>query len=151
MESAALPTETAEHHCPRCHGAVFLNRWFASGDIPCPHCRQLLWFVCKPVEGAIVLTLLPGLMAGSESMQRFDEIAAAAAGAVRVIVDLSQVRLVTSMVLRMLVLLHKRINQSGGTLRLCGVSSDGEEVFRVTKLDTVFGSYADEEAARLSP
>lgn len=53
----------------------------------------------------------------------------------------------TSLLVGQLVMLHKRAHLSGGTLRLCGLSPDGERVLRLMGLAERFPNYPSREAA----
>jgi anti-anti-sigma factor len=137
--------------CPACGGEVVVGPSSRAGDAPCPHCGHLLWFVRKSAGAAAVLTFLPGLMAGSESVTRINEVLAACGDFSRVVLDLSPLRFLSSMFLAMLVVLHKRVVSAGGTLRICGVQPDAAKVFKITKLDTIFDLCPDEQTALQSP
>jgi anti-anti-sigma factor len=97
-----------------------------------------------------VLIFLPGLISGSESLPRIDEVTSAIGSASRIAVDLSRLRVITSMFLGMLVSLQRSVVAAEGALRLFGVSPGQREVFRATKLDTVFRIYGDEPSALAS-
>jgi len=121
-----------------------------AGDAPCPGCGNLLWFLRKPVGEAVVLTFLPGLMVGSEALQRINEVTAAAGDLSRVVLDFRCLRFITSLFLGMLVTLHRRAVVAGGTLKLCGLRPEIREVFQATKLDAVFAIYDDQQSALAS-
>ncbi len=59
------------------------------------------------------------------------------------IFDFSQVNYLSSSALGMLIGLQRRVVQPGGSLKLSGIREDIMEVFRITKLDTVFDIYRD--------
>ena len=117
------------------------------GDTPCPHCGQLLWFVRKRVGSAVVLTLLPGLVSGSEALQRVGEIITAAGNAPRLVLNLGHLRLISSMFLGMLIVVYRRMLRAERTLKLCGLRGDNLESFRITKLDWLFDIHDDEQQA----
>jgi anti-anti-sigma factor len=137
--------------CPACGGEVAVEASSRAGDTPCPHCGHLLWFVRKSAGAAVVLTFLPGLMAGSESVARINEVLAACGDFSRVVLNLSPLRFLSSMFLAMLVVLHKRVSSAGGTMTICGVQPNAAEVFRITKLDTIFHICRDEQSALQPP
>ena len=47
----------------------------------------------------------------------------------------------------MLIILHLRVIQRKGRVKLAGINNDIMEIFRITKLDTVFDIYKDAPAA----
>jgi anti-anti-sigma factor len=93
------------------------------------------------------LTFLPGLMSGSEAMDRVNQVKEAVAASSRLILDLSRMRLVSSMFLGMLVALHRGIMAVNAAVKLCGLQPFVLDVFESTKLDTVFDICGDEQSA----
>jgi|WetSurMetagenome_2_1015567.scaffolds.fasta_scaffold177479_1 anti-sigma B factor antagonist len=65
----------------------------------------------------------------------------------RFLVDLGPVAYLSSSALGMLLGMQRRVVQRKGRLRLAGINDEVMEVFRITKLDTVFDIYKDEAAA----
>ncbi len=57
---------------------------------------------------------------------------------IRVVLDFSGVSLVSSSLLSKLILLQRRVDNSGGKLRLCEISPVLQEVFRTANLDRLF-------------
>ena len=104
-DSSAIPQETADR-CPACDGVPEPECF--GGDVPCPHCGHVLWFVRRYEGDVCILTFLPGLTSGAESLERLDEVHSAIEGARGPIMDFSRLRIATSMLLGMLVALHKR-------------------------------------------
>ena len=119
----------------------------SAGDSPCPHCRRLLWFLRKCRNGVVVLTFLPGLMSGSEAMGRVHQVQEAVANSSRLVLNLSRMRLVSSMFLGMLVVLYRTMVAVERDGKLCGLHPDTLDVFRTTKLDRVFDICGDEQTA----
>ena len=139
MELPPGVLESTPDHCPLCDRVVIVGpASIPAKDAPCPHCGELLWFVRKTVGDAVILTFLPGLMTGSESLERADEVLAAVGDFPRVVLDLSHLPFIASMFLGMLVVLHKRMADARRTLVLCGIQPEPAVVFKLTKLDTVF-------------
>ncbi len=66
---------------------------------------------------------------------------------VKLVVDFSQVRFLTSSVLGLLIRLSKKIYQSEGVLRLCGIQPKIYEIFKITRLDKVFDIYPTRQEA----
>jgi anti-sigma B factor antagonist len=63
------------------------------------------------------------------------------------VLNLSRMRVVSSMLLGMLVVLYRRMLAANGAVKLCGLRADTRDVFRTTKLDRVFEIYEDEQTA----
>lgn len=60
------------------------------------------------------------------------------AGTRKVVIDFASAAYVDSSGLGVLVSLAKRVRESGGQLRLCGLNEDLRVLFELTRLDTVF-------------
>jgi len=58
---------------------------------------------------------------------------------IRLILDFSGVDLISSSLLSKLILLQRRIDGTGGKLRLCELSGVLQSVFRTSNLDRLFG------------
>ncbi len=80
-------------------------------------------------------------------MERIRQVHDAVAGSRRVILNLSHMRLVSSLFLGMLVVLHRRVVARKGTMTLCGLAPDTLDAFRVSNLDRIFDIVADEPTA----
>ncbi|HEV3120992.1 MAG TPA: STAS domain-containing protein [Isosphaeraceae bacterium] len=59
-------------------------------------------------------------------------------GPIKIVLDFSGVDLVSSSLLGKLILLQRRVDASGGKLRLCEMSSVVRSVFRTSNLDRLF-------------
>jgi len=62
----------------------------------------------------------------------------------RVLINFEGVDYLSSTVLGKLIVLHKRMAEKQGQLKLCGIKPSIREVFEMTRLDKVFEIYADE-------
>jgi anti-sigma B factor antagonist len=62
-------------------------------------------------------------------------------------VDFDRVAYLSSSALGMLIGLQRRVLQRKGQMKLAGIDPEVMEVFRITKLDTVFDIYKDEPSA----
>ena len=130
--------------CPACGGQISSD---AVGDSPCVHCGRPLWFLQRARDGVQVLTFLPGLTVGAESGQRVDEVLSAGGTPPRLVLNLAQLRIVSSIFLGMLVKLHKQVLAAQGAMVVCGPGAEAVEALRTTRLDTLFRVCADEDAA----
>lgn len=59
----------------------------------------------------------------------------------RVVVDCTNLEFINSMVIGILVTFHQRAQEAGGALAFANVSLRIEDVFRLTKLDSIFQWY----------
>ena len=65
----------------------------------------------------------------------------------RLVLELDQVRLLTSRLIAQLVQLHRRIARHGGVMRLCGLSQENREVLHTCRLDDRLTPYENRQAA----
>lgn len=138
------------YRCPACGGAVSIIPLEGVADAPCPHCRCLLWFLRRTVEGVEVITFLPGLITGSESLERLDEVLSAVGDPPRAVLDLSQLRMISSIFLATLVRVHQRVTAAKGSVAICGVDEVGMQAIRATRLDMLLSVFPSEPDALAS-
>ncbi len=65
----------------------------------------------------------------------------------RVLLNLGNVRFLSSAAINKLIVLEKRLGAAGGYLKLSNLSPEVEEVFNITQLDSVFDICDDEDQA----
>ena len=68
----------------------------------------------------------------------------------RVVLSFLGVNHLTSLVLGKLIQMHKRLAESGGEMRLADIHPQIHEVFRITRLDSLFKIYDHEREALAS-
>jgi len=68
-------------------------------------------------------------------------------GSHRIIFDLGDGLMLTSLLSGQLVILHKRVHLKGGILRLCGLSEFNRDVLRLMGVLDRFHTYSDRGAA----
>ncbi|MBN1852501.1 MAG: STAS domain-containing protein [Pirellulales bacterium] len=66
----------------------------------------------------------------------------------KVILDFRSVEFMSSSFLGTLIQFNKRCKEYKAKLKLCNISANIREVFRITKLDKIFAIEKDEESAR---
>lgn len=69
----------------------------------------------------------------------------------RCVLELDQIKRVNSSLVGQLVKLKKRIHQIGGTMRLCGLDQNGQEVLKICRLGEQLHSYPSRADAVLGP
>ncbi len=62
---------------------------------------------------------------------------------VNLVLDFSNVKFMSSAVLGLLIRISRKIYESEGQFKLCGINPKIHEIFRITRLDRVFGIHAD--------
>ena len=65
----------------------------------------------------------------------------------RLVLELDQIRVLTSRLVAQLVQLHRRIEEHGGVMRLCGLSPHNCQVLQTCRLDDRFMPYQDRQEA----
>ena len=69
------------------------------------------------------------------------------ASRIRLVLDFRHVRFLSSAVLGLLIRISKRIYEQGGELRLCNIHPSIYEVFKITRLTSVFEIHENVESA----
>jgi anti-sigma B factor antagonist len=67
-----------------------------------------------------------------------------------VIIDCSKLDILSSAGLAKLLMMHKRMKQAGGEVRIAGLKGMSVQVLRLARLDSLFQLYPDVSQARLS-
>jgi len=147
MNASNQPPDAEPDRCPACNVEVTLDPSYLEGDVPCANCGQFVWFAKKSIGDVAVLTFLPGLMSGSESAGRVEEVIAAIGESSRLVLNLTHMNIISSEFLGMLLALRQEVLRASGKLKLCGLPPDSLDVFKVTKFDTVFDICDDVPAA----
>ena len=70
-----------------------------------------------------------------------------AEGVSKILVDLSKVDFVSSTGLRVFLVTAKRLNGSGGSLRLCGLNDVVAEIFEISGFDTILDVFPNRDEA----
>jgi anti-anti-sigma factor len=65
----------------------------------------------------------------------------------RLVLELDQIRLLNSCLIAQLVQLHRQIDEHGGVMRLCGLSSHNRQVLETCRLNDRFKPYQDRQEA----
>ncbi len=101
-------------------------------------------------KGAIIATLLDEIILDGTAIKELEESLIPLvenSSEKNLIMDFSRVERLTSAILGLLLRISRRTNESGGTLKLCGVDKRLFRIFKVTKLDKIFDFYKDIEEA----
>lgn len=106
----------------------------------------------QEIRGDVVILRLSGQFMGGPDADAVREqiLAAIDRGLRKFLVDLGEVSWVNSTGLGILITAHLAATNNGGAFRLMRVSRRIESIFATTRLDTIFRTYPDEEAALLA-
>lgn len=66
---------------------------------------------------------------------------------IQMVLNFRKVKHLSSMALGTLIRLNKRVEEGGGTLKLCAIKASLYEIFVITKLNKLFEIYESEEMA----
>ena len=104
-----------------------------------------------PAEGMQVITFRDRLLFDDRTVREVaDQLGAALPNdgkPIRVVLDFTGVDLISSSLLGKLILLQRRVDGTGGKLRLCELSPTVQSVFRTSNLDRLFSIVRDRRAA----
>src|ERR1700761_5232623 len=102
-------------------------------------------------DGARVVTFLDRLVFDDRTVREVSEQIGASlpndGSPLRVVLDFTGVDLISSSLLGKLILLQRRIDSTGGRLRLCELSPTVQGVFRTSNLDRLFAIDRDRSAS----
>ena len=66
---------------------------------------------------------------------------------IKLVLDFSQVKHFSSSALGMLIRINKRVEEMGGTLKLCQIRANLYEIFIITNLNKIFEIYPEKQQA----
>ena len=66
---------------------------------------------------------------------------------INLVLDFCKVQFLTSAVLGLLIRVSKKVYESQGQLKLCGINKKILEIFKITRLDKIFEIYLDRHDA----
>ena len=69
---------------------------------------------------------------------------------IKLVLDFSAVKFLSSAVLGLLVKISKKVYESQGQLKLCGISPPILKIFKITRLDKIFDIYENKAEAAAS-
>ena len=61
----------------------------------------------------------------------------------KILLDMSTIEFLSSAGLNRFIMLHKKVKNAGGELRLVNVTSEIEKIFAITRLNTLFSIHPD--------
>jgi anti-anti-sigma factor len=136
MNVASRTPEGMPNLCPVCGSAVRIEPSDPADDAPCPQCGHLLWFSWEDASGTMGIKPTCAHLKAEDLdtlVNRLSE-----QPGLRLVVDLSRVRYVSSDALSKLIALKKKIVGASGEFHIENLHPDLLEVFRITRLDQVF-------------
>lgn len=98
-------------------------------------------------NGAVVLALEGGIVAGRCAALEQQVAALAAGGQKCVVLDLAGITMLDSAGVGTIVACLTKLKKAGGDLRIAGAGGKAESVLKMTQMDKVLGMYPDVESA----
>lgn len=139
------PFATGPHRCPRCGDAV-PEPATPVHEPPAPAHGASYGIQTHDDMDTVIVTPLADIDAGFAQTLR-DGLTAAVSASRHVVLDLHAVHMIDSAGLGLLVRAHQEAKHRGGSLCLISPSRYVLTVLHTMRLDTVFATYPDEEAA----
>lgn len=146
-------SETSAHaisHCPLCSVVLPPGTRTPPFNAPCPQCGYTLWCLKRTVGDVVILDVIPGIPPEHEDIERVAETLVRPGPLTRIVVNMSDLELISSVSAARLVALNKRVRAAKGRLVLCGMSRLVRETFEGCRLDRLFEISDDVEAALAS-
>jgi anti-anti-sigma factor len=137
MVISSRTPEGRPKHCPVCGFDLKIEPSDPAGDAPCPRCGHLLWFVWEDL-GDVQIIRPTASRLDQESWDSLIDSVTVDQG-VRLVIDFSEVRYISSAILGKLINLKKKLNAARGGLNIRHLHPDLVEVFRITRLDQLLG------------
>lgn len=101
-------------------------------------------------ENAVILTLTDERILEEGDITSLEQAimpVVAQEDAKNIVLDFSNVKFLTSAALGLLIRISKRTNEAGGELKLCSIDPKILEIFKITRLDRIFGIYGNRQQA----
>ena len=136
MVVSSRTPEGTPQHCPVCGADVQVEPSRPPGDAPCPSCGHLLWFTWDDL-GAEQVIRPSSRAVDADLMARLCDALNPREGA-EVVLDLEDVRYLSSQALTKLIDMKRKIRAAGQQFRLRNLHPDLHDVFRICRLDQVF-------------
>jgi ABC-type transporter Mla MlaB component len=136
MAISSRTPEGRPGRCPDCGADVAIEPSGPARDAPCPECGHLIWFDREEAD-AVQAVSLEGPRLEPESLDAAFEAAGLLIGG-QLAIDFREVQDISSAALARLIRLKREATAVGRKLVLRGVCPSLLEVFRLTRLDSVF-------------
>lgn len=140
--------KSTTYRCPICNIALPSRPRTGPFEVSCADCGYPLWCCQVFADDNVVIEAISGKTPEHRDIERLCDALTASGSVGRVVVDLSDVELISSAFAARLVALNKRIRAANGRLLLSGLSRFVRDTFRGSRLDRVFEILEDEDSTR---
>jgi len=108
-------------------------------------------FIADEIDQDVMVLRADGGLNGANADEFVDQLAKLVRGGVRkIIVDCSDLSYISSSGIGTLVLLHRRMSDHGGDVKIAGLTGMVAQVLSLTRMDRLFQIYPDVNRARLA-
>ena len=144
-------TVKSGYQCPICGNTLPHLAALAPFDAPCSECGCYLWCRRRGSAEGMVLEAVSGRAPEPWELVKVIQALAREGPHDRVTFDLSKLEMVTSSFLATLVAMKKRLDASGCTLVLCGLTPIVAEIFDRLRLNRLFVIVPSEQPNAMCP
>ena len=134
MSRATKPWPT---ECPICGNALAIGPLQLPGDAACPKCSHVLWFSVRTEDNALIADVITGKVPTNQDIVRVSQAFISRGSPPNVILNLSDVQLVSSSFIAGLIALNRRMNDTKGKLVLCELTPVVRETLDGAKLNRI--------------
>jgi len=145
----STPEETPDdmtRRCPVC-GAALGVEVLRFGETACSSCGHVVWFNKRALDSVIILDVLSGTVAINTDIDRVSKILLPEGGSPNIVLNLSNLKFISSAFVAGMIALQKRVRAAGGRLILCGMHPIVRETLHGARLDTFFDIHDNEQEA----
>ncbi len=137
MNTSAESSHALLQQCPVCDAPLRVES-FRSGETVCAKCGHVIWYQKRTVDGAAIMDAISGIVAINTDIERVSKSLVAGPDKARVILNLSQLKFISSAFVAGMIALQKRIRAADGRLILCEMHPIVRETLHGARLDTYF-------------
>lgn len=146
MNTSAESLPILLQQCPVCETPLRVGS-FRAGETVCGKCGHVIWYQQRMVDGVAIMDAISGIVAINTDIDRVSKSLVAASDQARVILNLSQLKFISSAFVAGMIALQKRIRAAEGRLVLCGMHPVVRETLHGARLDTYFEICESEKEA----
>ena len=144
MSNKQETPEDLTRKCPVCAAKLGVEV-LRFGETACPSCGHVVWFEKRVIGDVIVLDVLSGTVAINTDIDRVSKALLPEGGVPKVILNLANLKFISSAFVAGMIALQKRVRAAGGRLILCGMHAIVRETLHGARLDTFFDIHETEQ------
>jgi len=138
MAGSSQTTDFLSHWCSVCGEQVAVGLATPNGNATCVNCGRLVWLRIQEFSDTVIIHVLPGVDPETPDIHRVGESLLQSRSASKIIVNLACLEWIGSAFLNELLQLRTIVHAANRKLTLCELQPLVQEVFQVSKLDSLF-------------